>query len=165
MRNSDSNPHGSYSGSDAVSATVAGSSVGAGSRVADLSIKGQAHPQSAELPHGYDRAIRATAVAWKRIEDEFGFLTSSEVTAIKDVIPSFSLAEDKYPRFLRDTEGTPNPVILDTRAESEGAGWSDASMILWLCSPSGSFGGGRPVDHLADADFVKIASRVFNTDW
>jgi hypothetical protein len=42
---------------------------------------------------------------------------------------------------------------------AEGAGRSEASLILWLISPSGHLNGARPVDLMEDPDRVMQAAK------
>lgn len=134
------------------------------------------------VPSGFTRATQATENAWKQIEDEFGLLTSTEVASrIGSKNPHRALASDmrkrgqligvsrlnsyRYPGFQFTADGTVHQVIAPLLKAAKNAGWSEASLTLWLANPSGSFGGDRPVDRLNDSDFVPIASDLMTTDW
>lgn len=134
------------------------------------------------VPSGFTRATQATENVWKHIEDEFGLLTSTEVASrIGSKNPHRALASDmrkrgqligvsrlnsyRYPGFQFTPDGTVHQVIAPLLKAAKSAGWSEASLTLWLSNPSGAFGGDRPVDHLDDSDFVTVASDLMTTDW
>jgi len=52
------------------------------------------------------------------------------------------------------------PVIADLIVFADAAGWSQEEILLWLCSPSGSFRGGLPAEHVSDPDMVLRMARV-----
>jgi hypothetical protein len=132
------------------------------------------------VPAGFTRATQATENAWHRIEDEFELLTGSEVAArIDPESHRLDLASemrergqllgvnrlDSYPAFQFAADGTVKKVVPELIGAANEAGWSEASLMLWLCNPSGSFGGDRPVDHLDDEGLVDIARNMMTTDW
>ncbi len=66
-----------------------------------------------------------------------------------------------YPRFQFDPESLLIlPVIADLIVFADAAGWSHQELLLWLCSPSGYFQGGRPAEHMSDPDMVLRMARV-----
>ena len=66
-----------------------------------------------------------------------------------------------YPRFQFDPESRLIlPVIADLIVFSVNAGWSQEELLLWLCSPSGYFRGGRPAEHLGDPSLVLERART-----
>ncbi len=134
------------------------------------------------VPAGFTRAVQATENAWHRIDDEFGMLQSVEVAKlIGSSSPHRNIASDMrkrgqivgverlnrylYPGFQFGADGAVKPAIKDLLTAAEAAGWTDASLVLWLCAPSGAFAGSRPVDHLDDDNMVQIAVSVMVTDW
>jgi hypothetical protein len=65
-----------------------------------------------------------------------------------------------YPGFQIDRDtGSIRPVIHELLLAAEGAGRSEASLILWLISPSGRLNGARPVDLMEDPDRVMQAAK------
>lgn len=131
---------------------------------------------------GFTRAIQATENAWKRVEEEFGLLTSTEVSErVGSKSPHRNLASGlrkrgsilgvnrlnsyRYPGFQFTPNGEVKAAVPALIKAAEEAGWSDTSLVLWLCNPSGSFGGDRPVDHLEDEGMVDRARDLMLTDW
>lgn len=134
------------------------------------------------VPPGLARTAQASENAWRRIEQEFGMLTSIEVSQrIGSRTPHRNLASEmrqkrlllgvarlnsyRYPGFQFADDGSVRGSIPALLSAAEDAGWSASSLALWLCNPSGSFAGDRPVDHLDDDRVVDIASDMMATDW
>jgi len=144
---------------------------------------GPAISKTSTVPPGFARAMQASDNVWREIEAEFGLLTSSEVaTRLGYKTPNRYVASDlrrkgyllgvrrlnayRYPGFQFRPDGTIHPVIRDLVTSSRAIGWSDSSLIIWLCSASRAFaGGGRPVDHLDDQTLVTAAIDMLAVDW
>lgn len=134
------------------------------------------------VPPGIARVAQATENAWRAIEQEFGLLRSSEVsrrlgslsTSNRNLanehrqagrlIATKRLNAYRYPGFQLSATGI-RPVIQPLVSLVTEAGWSSDDLILWLCAPSGAFGGDRPVDHLDDDDFIQRARDVLIVEW
>lgn len=129
------------------------------------------------------RAIQATENIWKRIESEFGMFSGTEVARMVGSSRSGrSLAAEQrkagkiigikrgnafaYPGFQFD-EATGKvleviPRLLETAREVE---WDEEDLVLWLVSPSRSFGDDRPVDHLDDEDLLTKLHGNATAEW
>lgn len=151
-------------------------------RLRSIQSVGAAVSRLPALPAGFTRAIQATENAWRRIDEEFGLLTSTEVAQrIGSKSPHRTLASElrrrgqligvsrlnsfRYPGFQFTADSRVHPAVPPLLEAASDSGWSESDLALWLCNPSGSFGGARPVDHLDDADVVDIARAVMATDW
>ncbi|GAB4100532.1 hypothetical protein [Sinomonas halotolerans] len=143
---------------------------------AAASKRGTASPQLA-------RALMATENVWASVEGEFGLLTS---TGVAELIGSRgkgrSFAADQrgagrivgvrrrgvylYPGFQFDrARGRVLPVVQDLAAAAREAGWDGEDLVLWLVSPSGYFGGARPVDRLDDEAIVERLRQASTVQW
>lgn len=138
--------------------------------------KGTASPQLA-------RAVQASENVWKDIAREYGMLTSMEVAQLIGSEKSGrSLAADQraagklisikrgnkqlYPGFQFDRGAQKvRPAIQDLVAVAAEVGWDEQDLVFWLVSPSGYFGGERPVDHLDDVDLVDKARLAATVEW
>ena len=128
---------------------------------------------------------RATAAAWRRLEEEFGLLDAGEVQELLGAEPDQDLTSSKlvvgglirvevggrvlYPGFQVDRDVRAIlPVIaglLDLAAENS---WSAEDLALWMTAPSTSFESeDRPVDHLrSEPEAVLAAARSeFDSCW
>ncbi|MPV35735.1 hypothetical protein [Georgenia subflava] len=109
------------------------------------------------------RAAQATENVWRQIGQEFGLLTSTEAAEHMGYGSNRTWASAqrkagrllgvrrggayRYPGFQLDAALVPSISELVGIARQHD--WSDESVVLWLCSPSGWMpGGGRPVDSL-----------------
>ena len=117
------------------------------------------------------RAIRATAEAWRRLEEEFGLLTSGEVAELLGAPltgPSGVAARREarkiigvrrgntyvYPGFQFDHQ-TVLPVIAPLLELAHANAWSSDDLTLWTFGPTTSFvQEDRPVDHLREPEAV-----------
>ena len=124
-----------------------------------------------------DRAIRATAEAWRRLEEEFGLLTSGEVAELLGVTsagPGWVAAQRKarkiigvregntylYPGFQFDHQ-TVLPVIAPLLELAHANAWSSDDLTLWMFGPTTSFvQEDRPVDHLREPEAVLAAATL-----
>ncbi|UOE43172.1 hypothetical protein [Agromyces larvae] len=134
------------------------------------------------VPAGLARIAQATENAWKRIEDEFGLLTSTEVAARlgsrnanRDLAKTYRkrgqllavrrLNSFRYPGFQFTRDGQVRSIIPELVALAEEIGWPSEEVVLWLCAPSGAFDGDRPVDHLDEADLIRRARETATVEW
>lgn len=132
---------------------------------------------------GIALGVQATENAVRGIENEFGLLTSSEVSGLLGSKSSRSYASELrkrgkilglerlnsyvYPGFQFDKyNGTIKPVIEPLRELSEQLGRTDRGLIFWLCSASTYFGGDRPVDHIDEPDLlIDVAHNDWAVEW
>jgi hypothetical protein len=123
------------------------------------------------------RAIRATAEVWRRLEEEFGLLTSGEVAELLGVTSAGSgwvAAQRKarkiigvrhgntyrYPGFQFDHQ-TVLPVIAPLLELAHANAWSSDDLSLWMFGPTTSFvQEDRPVDHLLEPEAVLAAATL-----
>jgi hypothetical protein len=118
-------------------------------------------------------SLAAAEERWRSVHAEFGLLTSQETAPLlglntaDDVRALYAagglIAVHRggrvlYPGFQVDrTTQTVLPVIRELLLAAEEAGRSEASLILWLVSPSGHLDGSRPVDLLDNPDRLLTA--------
>lgn len=122
---------------------------------------GAAHPVSPQLA----RSAQATENAWRTIEEEFGLLTSTEAAQQMGYGGNRTWASTqrragkllgiqrgggfRYPGFQLDPHVM--PLIGELIALARHHGWSDESLVLWLCSPSAwMLEDRRPVEFLGE---------------
>ncbi|TFC11089.1 hypothetical protein [Cryobacterium sp. MDB2-33-2] len=121
---------------------------------------------------------------WREIESKWGLLTLREVLNVLD-LPEGNEAEVTrlqaegrllafkrggewaYPGFQVDAEsGLIEPVIADLVKLASDLNWPHDELVLWLCSPSGYFGGDRPVDHLHEPEaLLEKARNEWTVEW
>lgn len=129
------------------------------------------------------RAMQATEHVWKDIETEHGMLTSTDAARLIGSeksgrsLASYRRAAGKligikrgnkyvYPGFQFDRRsGQVHPLIPELIAMAAEIGWDQEDLALWMVSPSGYFGGERPVDHLDDVDLVDKARLAATVEW
>jgi hypothetical protein len=131
------------------------------------------------------RSLQATENMWRSIATEFGLLTSGQVAELLGARPSNrKLAARRraahqiagvvrrnavvYPGFQFDqTHGTIIPVMARLIELAAANNWSEADLLLWLCSPTTAFDSeDRPVDHLEQPDAVlRAAKNQFEAQW
>ncbi|MFD0046998.1 hypothetical protein ACFVGV_17590 [Pseudarthrobacter scleromae] len=130
------------------------------------------------------RSLAATENAWRKLEAEFGLLSSREVSElVGSRSPNRSYASEqrskgkllavkrpgglRYPGYQFDrTEHAIRPVMADLIRVASEAERSEASVALWMTLPSGYLDGARPVDQLSDPDkVVEAAQQSFNVQW
>ncbi|TFB95732.1 MULTISPECIES: hypothetical protein [unclassified Cryobacterium] len=71
-----------------------------------------------------------------------------------------------YPGFQFTGERVVEPVVPDLIELAREVGWSQIDLIVWLCSPSGYFGGDRPVEHLHETErLLKNARNEATVEW
>jgi hypothetical protein len=131
------------------------------------------------------RSVQATENAYREMEDEFQLLTSIEVSeVVGSRSPNRSYASEqrsagkllaikraggfRYPGFQIDRqEQRIRPVMADLLRVAKQTGRSEASLALWMTTPTGYLDGARPVDQLADhpAKVVEAARQSFSVQW
>lgn len=130
------------------------------------------------------RATAATEQAWRDLENEFGLLTSTEVSdLVGSDSPNRSYASSqhsqgkliavkrpkglRYPGYQFDSvDHAILPVIEKLISVAEDAGRSESSLALWMTRPTGYLAGDRPVDWLTDpSKVVEIAKQSFGVQW
>lgn len=120
------------------------------------------------------RSAQATENAWREVEEEFGLLTSTEAAERMGYRSNRTWASAqrkagkllgirrggayRYPGFQLEAEVM--PLIAELIAIARRHDWSDESVVLWLCSPSGWMPEDhRPVELLRDEpDAVRAAA-------
>jgi hypothetical protein len=121
---------------------------------------------------------------WRGIETTWGLLTADEVLKILKLPKDEPRLLDQlratgkilavkrgstiaFPGFqFRAEAGLVEPVIVDLVELAQDVGWSQEDLVIWLCSPSGYFGGDRPVEHLDDADeLLEKARNEATVEW
>lgn len=123
------------------------------------------------------RTLTAAEEMWRSVHAEFGLYTAQELaqrlgTPEPDEVRALYAAgalvavhrggRVLYPGFQIDQASQAvRPVVRELLRVAEGAGRSEASLILWLVSPGGSLDGARPVDHLEAPDRVLQAAKAF----
>lgn len=130
------------------------------------------------------RAAQATENVWRRIADEFGLLSSSEVSALLGAANSNRvyaaqrrqrgelLAVQRknayvFPGFQFDHElGEARAWVAPLLKLAAGYDRSAAGVIMWMMAPSTYFDGGRPVDHVdAPRRLLDVADRAWGIEW
>lgn len=130
------------------------------------------------------RSLQATENAWRKMDHEFGLLSSLEVSErVGSRRPNRSYASDqhakgrliavkrpgglRYPGFQIDhREQQIRPVMEDLMRVARSAEISETSLALWMCSPTGYLEGARPVDRLDQPQgVVEAARQAFNVEW
>jgi hypothetical protein len=132
------------------------------------------------------KSQRATQRAWMRIEQEFGFLTDSQITELlganrsnraplstmrsdNEILGVLRGCEYRYPAFQFDRGlGAVLPIIPSLIRLAHENKWSDQDVVLWLQGPTTSFElEDRHVDHLrTDPDLVIAAAKeAFGAEW
>lgn len=74
--------------------------------------------------------------------------------------------EYAYPGFQFTETGVIEPVIPGLIGLAREVDWSQNELIVWLCSPSGYFGGDRPVEHLHETgSLLEKARNAATVEW
>lgn len=143
--------------------------------------------QAVDLPVSpqLTRSVQAAENAWREIDAEFGLLTSAEVGGL---LGSRSKAArnvagerhrdgrllgvrrgnaTRFPGFQFDGHGQLRPVVARLREIAAEYGWSEASLIIWLCTANGRLEGGRPVDLIGTDDeaLTALTHESLATQW
>lgn len=130
------------------------------------------------------RSLQATENAWRKMDHEFGLLSSLEVSErVGSRKPNRSYASDqhakgrliavkrpgglRYPGFQIDHhEQQIRPVMEDLIRVAQSAEISETSLALWMCSHTGYLDGARPVDRIDQPQgVVEAARQAFNVEW
>lgn len=124
------------------------------------------------------RSLQAAENAWRRVDAEFGLLSSGEIAELlggRSSNRNFASSKRtagkilgvllgnayRFPGFqLAAGRGTVLPVIEPLIRLARAHGWSEDDLALWLTAPSSFFAAAdRPVDHLAEHDKVLAAAK------
>ena len=123
------------------------------------------------------RARRATAEAWRRLEEQYGLLTSDEVAERlrlnpqnRNVVSSLRKARKiigvrrgssyRYPGFQLDDQSI-LPVIEPFLELAQTNAWTSDDLSLWMLGPNTYFDKeDRPVDHLGEPEAVLAAAKL-----
>jgi len=131
------------------------------------------------------RSLQAAENIWRRMENEFGLLTSMEVAELlgsrkPNRTAASALRNDgsiigimrgnsyRFPGFQFDAkQGTVLPVMPRLIALARENGRSDDDVVFWLTSPSSFFAEqDRPVDHMREDERLLAAARdQFEGSW
>lgn len=130
------------------------------------------------------RAAQATENVWRRVESEFGLLSSSEVGALLGAKGanrayaadlrkrSLLLAAQRknafvFPGFQFDrSAGTVRPWVAPLLKVADSSRYSAADVIMWMMAPTTYFDGDRPADHADDAArLLSVAERAWDIQW
>lgn len=117
---------------------------------------------------------------WREIDATWGLLTADEVLTVLGLAQADSAAALRagerllsvrrggvqlYPGFQFES-GHVKPVIADLVDLARDVSWAQDDIVIWLCSPSGYFGGGRPVEHLDQPDeLLRKARDAATVEW
>ncbi|MDJ0357245.1 hypothetical protein [Paenarthrobacter sp. PH39-S1] len=131
------------------------------------------------------RSAQAAENAWRRMEDEFGLLTSTQVAVLlgsRSAGRSFASEQHRaghllrirrrnaylYPGFQFDRRaGKVLDVIAVLVRLARASHWSEEDLALWFVSPTSYFEDeGRPVDHLDHPHaLTEAAEAKFTVEW
>jgi len=130
------------------------------------------------------RAVQATENVWRRVEGEFGLLSSSEVSALlgaSNANRAFTselrkrgelLAAQRkngyvFPGFQFDHEaGAVRLWVAPLLSLAQGNERSAPDVIMWMMSPTTYFDGDRPADHVGEAQrLLSVAERAWGSTW
>lgn len=145
----------------------------------------QSSTASKALDPAMARAVRATENVWRRVESEFGLLSSSEVDTLLGArngtqINAADLRERGellatvrnnsyvFPGFQFDhNAGTVGDWVAPLLVLAERYEWDAADVIMWMMSPTTYFEEeDRPVDHVHDAHrVVDVAQKDWGVEW
>lgn len=117
---------------------------------------------------------------WREIDATWGLLTADEVLSVLGLEQADTTAASRagvrllsvrrgdvqlYPGFQFES-GHVKPVIADLVDLACDLSWAHDDLVIWLCSPSGYFGGDRPVEHLDQPDeLLKKARNAATVEW
>jgi hypothetical protein len=130
------------------------------------------------------RSLQAAENIWRRIDHEFGLLTSVQVASLLTLkptrTPAAQLRSDgkivgvlrgnsyRFPGFQFDkARGAVRPVMANLITLARDNGRSDEDLVFWMTSPSSYFHEeDRPVDHLDEEERVLAAAQdQFEGTW
>ncbi|MCH9761862.1 MAG: DUF2384 domain-containing protein [Actinomycetia bacterium] len=131
------------------------------------------------------RAVQAERNLYDRIDAEYGLLTAAEAgrrmgsrsTAPRNLAAAARRSgallgisrghQTLYPGFQFGPDGQPLPVIRALRELAQRLGWSDSSVVQWLCAPTTYLDGHRPAELLTtEPDRVlDVAQRAWAVEW
>jgi hypothetical protein len=126
-------------------------------------------------------AMRVETV-WREIEATWGLLTPEAVMKVLGLPGTDAGAVSRmradgcllaverggayvYPGFQFES-GHVAPVVRALVVLAHEVRWTQNELVVWLCSPSGYFGGDRPVEHLDEAEeLVEKARDEATVEW
>ena len=130
------------------------------------------------------RAVQATENVWRRIDTDFGLLSSSEVSSLLGASNgnraftaelrkrgALLAAQRKngyvFPGFQFDHEaGAVRPWVAPLLESAQRHDRSAADVIMWMMSPTTYFNSDRPADHVDDAQrLLDVAERAWGIVW
>lgn len=130
------------------------------------------------------RAVQATENIWRRIESEFGLLSSAKVGALLgasnanrayaadlrqrgELLATLRKNGYVFPGYQFDHEaGAVRPWVAPLLSLAESHERSAADVIMWMMSPTTYFDGDRPADHVGDAErLLSVAERAWSIEW
>ena len=130
------------------------------------------------------RALQATENVWRRVETEFGLLSSSEVSTLLgarnanrtyaadlrqrgELLGTLRKNGYVFPGFQFDHKaGKVRPWVAPLLALAQGNERSAADVIMWMMSPTTYFDSDRPADHVDDAQrLLGVAERAWSIEW
>lgn len=148
-----------------------------------LSALAEKPPEDIEASPQVARSVVAQENRWRRMENEFGMLDSTEVAQelgnsatnrnnASQLVKDGKLLGVKrgnrtlFPKFEFDlAAGNVRPVISDV-VQIAGDRWSGESLLQWFCAPNGYLDGRRPVDVIEDeVTLVSTARKSLAEGW
>lgn len=131
------------------------------------------------------RAVQAERNLYDRIDAEYGLLTAAEAgrrmgsrsTAPRNLAAAARRSgallgisrghQTLYPGFQFGADGRPLPVIRALRELAQRVGWSETSVVQWLCAPTTYLDGRRPVELLAAEpdQILGVAQLAWAVEW
>lgn len=120
---------------------------------------------------------------WRELEGPWKMLSTEEVLHLLDLpVDEPALLHElrtrgqllaverglafEYPSFQFTETGTVEPVVPDLIEFADEFGWTESELVVWLCSPSGYFGGDCPVGHLHETEnLLRNARNVATIEW
>ena len=130
------------------------------------------------------RSVQATENVWRRVETEFGLLSSSQVSSLLGASNgnraftselrkrSALLAAQRkngyvFPGFQFDREaGEVRSWVAPLLTLAQSNERSAPGVIMWMMSPTTYFDGDRPADHVDDAQrLLDVAERAWGLEW
>lgn len=141
-----------------------------------------------ELPTGIDpaltRAAQASENVWRRVEHEFGLLSSSEVADLLgarnrnrayasnrrqrgELLATMRRHAYVFPGFqFNRSAGEIRPWVKPVLELAESNSCAAADVVMWMMSPTTYFDGDRPADHVDDAArLLDVAERAWGVEW
>ncbi|WBM80185.1 hypothetical protein KIV56_00930 [Cryobacterium breve] len=131
-----------------------------------------------------EEGIVQAETLWRQIESKWGLLNVIDVLNVlhlakgdEDELARMRAegrllafkrgGEWAYPEFQFQAEsGLIEPVITDLIQLASQLNWVNEELVIWLCSPSGYFGGDLPIEHLhGPEDLLEKARKEWTVEW